>query len=352
MKNSLKNSHDKLLEELVGFVWRQWTTLGAPGNRATQGDWMIDPEALFLLTTRVGRYDSRLMDLSLDWLHSHGKMINLQRLGKVHGMWGMGDDLVFRSIKAILGEQSVMRKWRSPAGLLDIPILPEEDEPLFHAMSGNFVLLGEEKDPRFARFGLLRPQWKPRSECRFPSPNLAPNLIFVLRSLFGLTARAEIMAWLLTHESGHPAAIAKATGYFSKSIQTTLAEMEASGQIRSSRDGRERNYWLNRADWNFLVKWKQPSGFPRWINWPPVFYFAVRTLELLERTSDPGASEQLRAIQQRGFLDEIMPRMADLHFRSDMKANRELRGGALIETLMEDVTMLGRLLESDFGLAE
>ena len=86
MKNSLKNSHDKLLEELVGFVWRQWTTLGAPGNCATQGDWMIDPEALFLLTTRVGRYDSRLMDLSLDWLHSHGKMINLQRLGKVHGM--------------------------------------------------------------------------------------------------------------------------------------------------------------------------------------------------------------------------------------------------------------------------
>jgi hypothetical protein len=45
---------------------------------------------------------------------------------------------------------------------------------------------------------------------------------------------------------------------------------------------------------------------------PPVFYFAVGSLELLDKTLDPGDSEQLRAIQHRGFLDEIMPRMADL----------------------------------------
>lgn len=49
MQNSSKILHDKLLEQFIDFAWCQWTSLGAPGNRATAGDWLIDPEALFLI---------------------------------------------------------------------------------------------------------------------------------------------------------------------------------------------------------------------------------------------------------------------------------------------------------------
>lgn len=348
MKSSLENSHDKLLESFIGFLSRQWTSLGVPGNRAVAGDLLIDPEALFLITTKVGRYDSRLMDLSIDWLHAHGKLINLQRLGRLRGMWPISDDPVFRATAVILAEQSSLRKWRNPGGGRDICVLPEKDEPLFHGREGKPVPFFGEPDPRFARFRLLRSEWKPRGECRLPSPDRAPNLVLVLRALFGMNARAEIMAWLLTHESGHPAAIARATGYFSKSIQTTLNEMEASGQIRSSRDGREKNYWLNRADWRFLIKWQEPEGFPRWINWPPVYYFAMRTLQLLKKDSDPNASEHLRAIQQRAFLDEITPKLAGSPIRSEMKADRQLKGTELTAAIEKDVAMLSRLMEEDF----
>ena len=347
MQDLIKDSRIKLLEQLLGFLWRQWTSLGVPGNRAASGGRLIDPEALVLITTELARYDTRLLDSSLDWLHSHGRWINLQRLKTLHGQWPNAEPRVLAAFAAVLAEQSTLRKWENL----------KENGPQFSghqleslsiSSDGIAVPIFGDPDPRFQRFGLLRSRWEPRGNGRFPSSDRVENLLFVLRSLFGVNARAEIMAWLLTHESGHPAEIARATGYFSKSIQSTLNEMEQSGHIRSARDGREKRFWLLRGDWDFLMQWKEPLVLPCWVNWSPVFYFAKRTLDLLKEPVEQTASENLRAIQQRGFLDEILPRLGLSGFLTAMSAHRGLKGCELTEAILKDVENLGMLLDHDF----
>ncbi len=354
MQSSLENSRDKLLEQLVNFLWRQWTALGVPGNRICDGDWIIDPESLLLITTEIGRHDARLLDLAIDWLHSYGKGINLQRLRRLQGQWGGSDARVLSGIAEILSEQSVMRKWQPQVNkstwksVRETHRFPDPPDPLFISYADTSPPVFGDPDPRFEKYGLLRSRWEPRSACKPPRTDLPCNLLWTLRSLFGVNARAEIMAWLLTHESGHPAAIARDTGYFSKSIQLTLNEMEQSGHVRSDRDGREKKFRLHRPNWSFLIAWPESRGYPRWINWPPVFYFAFRTLNLLNKAHTPGASENLRAIQQRGFLDEIAPTLQESGLRSLMTAHRDLTGKNLTDAILRDVGELGRLLDTDF----
>lgn len=343
MANSPNDSEDRLLSQLLDFLWRQWTTLGAPGNRVSGGDWIIDPEALVLITTELGRYDSRLLDTAIDWLSSHGQLINLQRLRRLQGQWGPCDERVLSSIAEIMAEKSLLRKWHS---LRETICFPDPDEPLFLSHDGSALPVFGEPDPRFQKFGLLRSGWTPRSNCQLPRSDHPGNLLLTLRALFGVNARAEIMAWLLTHESGHPAAIAKATAYFPKSIQATLNEMATSGQIRSARHGREKIFALRREDWRFLNTWPDASGFPRWISWPRVFYFAFRTLTLLRKAGTSGASEHLRAIQQRGFLNEVAPAVRGAGLQ--LTAHPDLKGSQLTDAILRDVSILTELLKTDF----
>ncbi len=66
-------------EQVLGFLWRQWSALGVAGPSQSVDRWMLDPEALLLATTSLGR-DPRLFDEVLDWLNTNGQFINLQRL--------------------------------------------------------------------------------------------------------------------------------------------------------------------------------------------------------------------------------------------------------------------------------
>ncbi len=47
-------------------------------------------------------------------------------------------------------------------------------------------------------------------------------------------------------------------------------------------------------------------------------------LELLGEPKEPGATEHLRAIQQRSFLDEISPSLRDSRLRALMSAHPDL----------------------------
>lgn len=193
----------------------------------------------------------------------------VQHLGGVRGKRFPAADLrVMTSVSAILSKQSVMRKWTTISDPIPAEVKPE---PLFIHSDGSPMPILHTPDPDFLRHGLLRGPIELRGMSQSPDPSRVSNLLCCLRALFGVNVRAEIIAWLLTHESGHPAAIARDTGYFSKSVQHTLNEMEDSGHIRSRRDGREKIFWVKPGAWDFLISWSQPLGFPRWVDWMPVF---------------------------------------------------------------------------------
>lgn len=345
MHTSFQHSKDRLLKRFLDFLWHQWSALGVAGQRRGEDNRIIDPESLLLITTRFGRYDSRLLDEVIDWLRTNGTRINLQRLRRIHDEWPVADPRVLAAISRGLATQSVMRKWIT----LSAPLPDEtEPEPLFIGFDGSALPVFHKPEPDFLRCGLLRDPMELRGMSQPPNPSRASNLLCSLRALFGVNARAEIIAWLLTHESGHPAAIARDTGYFSKSVQHTLNEMEDSGHIRSRRDSREKIFWMKPGAWDVLITWSQPSGFPRWVDWMPVFSAITTFIEALGQPGLDDAPEQVQSIQLRQALDSAMPALSRAGLAESLTASRKLTGAQLIDAIQEDLNKLVQTLEASW----
>lgn len=344
MATSFIDSSSRLTEQVVDFLWHQWSSIGVAGHPRTGDEWVIDPEALLLVTTRFGRYDSRLMEESIDWLVKYGRRINLQRLQNLHREWpGVADARVIAAISDILGQQATLRKWRVIADLAPNPSTPES---LYLSRDGKPSTHFGPAEPFFEKYGLLCGKLEHRGMSQPPDPSSRGSLLFTLRALFGVNARAEIMAWLLTHDVGHPAAIARATGYFSKTIQQTLNEMEESGQILSVRQGREKMFHVRAQDWRFLAP-VTTSGenlppFPRWVDWMPLFAAITRFAEALALPGIDEKSEHFQAVKLREALDEAMPALVRAGISHELQTTRDFRGADLVQSLLADIdSMLG-----------
>ena len=113
MPTSFQDSLSHLTTRMVDLLWHQWSSIGVAGYPRPGDDWIIDPEALLLATTRFGRHDSRLMDESIDWLAKFGRRISLQRLQGLHRSWpGVADPRALAALAEVLGQQVAHRKWR------------------------------------------------------------------------------------------------------------------------------------------------------------------------------------------------------------------------------------------------
>ncbi len=154
--------------------------------------------------------------------------------------------------------------------------------------------------------------------------------------------RSEILAWLLTHDSGHPATIARSTGNFSKSIQQILNEMEESAQVISGRHRREKHFRVHAADWQFLLSppAQGQSNFPRWVDWMPLFAAITRFSETLALPGIDDKSEHFQAIKLREALDEAMPDLVRAGASHGLRSSRDQRGADLIQSLLADLDSL------------
>ena len=331
------------LDELaVNFLWHQWSAIGVAGGARSGDVWMIDPEALVLATSRYGRHDPRLMDESLDWLVRNGRRINVLRLRSLDEAWpGVADGRVLAAIAGILGKQSVLRKWQG----LGRPAPPDvTPEPLFFSAKGGYLPVLGDPDPAFLAAGLLRGPVEHRAMSKAPDARMPGNLIFLLRAFFGVNARAEIFAWLLVHGSGNPTAIARDTGYFFKSVQLTLNELEESCQILSSRRGREKIYRITVDSWNFLLaphgSPKDQRVFPAWFDLMPVFAILVRIAETVAIPGLGEKSESFQAIKFRDALDSLKPAIDRVAVTHGWRTTTDLRGAELSRSLLADLDSL------------
>jgi hypothetical protein len=325
---------------MVDLLWHQWSSVGVAGYAGAGQNSIIDPEALVLATSRYGRYDSRLMDEAMDWLMKYGRRISLQRLQGLNKSWpNVSEPRVFAAMAEVLGQQVAHRKWRV---MTDGSTEHPDPEPFFLTADGSDAPHFGEMDPIFLKHGYKRGKLAFRSMSQAPDPRVKENLLFTLRGLLGVNARAEIIAWLLSHDSGHPAAIARSTGYFSKSIQQILNEMEESGHVVSVRIGREKHFRLRKSDWHFMLPASSDGEnyFPRWVDWMPLFSAINWFVETLDQ---PGLEEKIdhfQAIQLREALDRATPALVQAGRMDQMRANRDLRGSDLIKELLSDLESL------------
>ena len=338
MNPSLHNFRESLLQRLLDFLWRQWSALGVAGHARSDDPWMIDPEALLLFSTHIARYDSRLFDEILDWLQTNGSWINLQRLGTLHKEEHLGDSAVLAAIADLLSRESAHFKWK-----LLLRRVEKSNSPASELVQRLFpsIPILKEPDPVFLKHGLERGGIELRGMSQSPRPDQPATFLFKLRALFGMQARAEVMAWLLANEQGHPAEIARQTGYFRGSVQNVLNDLAVSGHVGSLRIGREKTFSILRHDeWRFLLTWPDANAFPQWINWAPLFH-AIQTF--LDTLGEPGLdekSENFQAIQLREALDQVTPALARLGITQGWKTTADLRGADLVQSLLADLDSL------------
>jgi len=298
MKMSAAKFKDEFRELVLRFLWRQWSALGVAGYDDGGDSWIIDPEALLLFSTTAATADPRLFDEILDWLVDQASWISLQRLPRLQREHELGSATVLAGIASHLERRHGHRKWKVLCDRTPVPC--GESNRLF----ADLPQFGES-DPDFLEWGWRRPLINHRRLSVRPSPDRPEAFFFKLRSLLGRQARVEILAWLLAHQEGHPAEIARQTGYVRRTIQQTLNEMEFSGHIRSVRKGREKLFFVLHHEWNFLVAGSPESEaeFPAWIQWPLVFKLLTRFHTLLANASFDSLSDHARAIETRKTLN-------------------------------------------------
>lgn len=354
MAISLTDFRTATLEGAKELLWRQWCGLGVPGHaRPVPAELLIDPEALLLATTFVGRHEPRLFDEALDWLGLHGSLINLQRLKNLQDSAGLGDARVLAAAAQWLADHTTQPRWkaftrdrRAPARLHVqaglVPGDPREadtsvpkSEPFFHSTG---PLAADACDTLFLAHGFTRSGFVPRRMGRPPNPHSPPNLVLALRALIGISARVEVILCLAGGMSVHASELARLTGYAPRTLQALLQEMALSGHLftREStgespakiRKGANRRYQIHPSDWSFLV----PGGvFPRWQPWTALFRLVQSVLTAIPA---PGEKERHPAVVSSEIRDTLVRHGGPLA-DAGLPAGLHLRPNGTGEELLE-----------------
>jgi hypothetical protein len=335
----LTDFNNTLTERLLAFLWRQWVQIGvrASFEEKDRDGWIVDPEALWLLTASIGREDPRLFDAATDWVVANSSFVNIPRLKSLVHLYG------FESVRAVAAMAARVRlnnkrlKW-SFSGLQ----MPEIPQPLFPRGSPSAETSAENCDEVFREFGFLRGVMELRGMARQFNYTMPECALLRLRALAGLNARAEIYAYLCTHSGGHPSGIARETGYSQRNIQDTITDMSAAHIVISGQlVGRKKRYMINKSNWGTLLH--NPADPPRWMTWPPLF----RALEILWTECRRLGEKEGSPLFLSGRLRELMKRLRPLleceECETVFRAYEAFPGELYSQIFMEDIEgWLGR----------
>ena len=336
MKTLPNKFRGAFLEGALDLLWRQWTTLGVAGH-SEQEERVIDPDALVLGTCVFGRHEPRLFDEMLDWLGLNGWCINVRRVWSLMKQYGYGCERVVACVAALQAKGAETAKWRRLSLCAEPVEAGAKLEPLFYLANGRPQPAFGRPEPHFERYGFHRGKLELRGMSQAPNPELPANLMFRLRALFGVNARADILAYLLTHPDGHPPDMARQTGYFPKTVQMTLAEMAYSGKIHAARKGREKHYQVEGAEWALLRAQGDPgTAWPKWVGWPQRFAAMTAVWRLAQDRELAEASASLQAAEWQKLMGRIQPWLAQSGPGAVVKDLKRRTGASYLQAAQEE----------------
>lgn len=309
--------HERLRAALRDLLWDQWVVLGLAGHASgAPVSFVIDPEALLLATLRFAMDEARFRGEVLDWLTRNGALLSVQRMKNLDLSMRVAPPESVRALAAFMTKVGY-RNWKTLEARVSPGAKSEFSESTGRGMS------------------------------RTPDPARPEAFLLRMRMLFGVNARAEVITWLLTHADGHAARIARETGWFSKSVQAILNDLEQAGMLIARTDGKRKEVALHPCG----GIWHPDLATPlRWFSQAP-FYFGVHhVLRALEQANFPELSAAARAIAiRRDLLPlETSFRLAGL---GDLYAGASKeRGESLIGRFMEATRRLVEMVENRVGL--
>ena len=179
-----KDCRTRYLEAMLNLIWSQWVTMGVSENAPITRKWIINPEALVILTCRIGRYDPRIFDAMLEWLGIHQRFLNVQRLKTLNSENGLSGGNLLTAIAHLLIKPSSRSKWSRLAD--QIPQNEVHQEPLFYLKDGRSHPQPTQSDLAFKKAGFSRQEYYDRQTVTQFRAEYSANLILKLRALFGV----------------------------------------------------------------------------------------------------------------------------------------------------------------------
>ncbi len=256
-----------LSQRAVELCWRQWTTLGVAGVAEQQSSAVIDPEALVLVTASLGDTDPRLRDEATDWCVRFGpRFVSATRLRNLLARESESARRAAAEFLATVNENSATR-WPAPKA-----------SPRAVVLSGKSRLPPIGKHP-----ALLRLQ---------------------LRSIFGVTARAEILLEFVGAAASPPAFFTASdlvsTGYSKRNVALVLGDLALAGVLAERRVGNELRYRLvRRAELGKLAPGCLTAVATRW---DLRLSIVASTLALIEAAASKSATT--RGVEARRLVLE------------------------------------------------
>lgn len=251
------------------LAWSAWGTLGLSGWVRGHGDQLLDVESFVILAAALGDAEPRLRDESLDWCVRHGSLISRTRL------------------------RALLRRWDSEA---------VRDRWSFYA--------GTARTVTGTPWPLSGAGWPfvPSGKGRLLAKDNPAALTLRLRAAFGVSARAEAVAWLLV-EAGQPltaADLAVRTAYSKRNVALALRSLEVAGLVASRTERAQHRYRLRDPGQLSEVFGPVPM---RAVRWGPLLPALWRLHEGLQRAE--GLDERLRGIEARRLVDAVSADLLD-----------------------------------------
>jgi len=307
---SQKIFRDLFLENILNFLWRQWSALGVLGESRTQDSWVLDPEPMLLFALQIGRFDPRLFDEVMDWLVVNGKWIDMQRLRGILREKDENTKNLMGAVAAFLVREGDERKWKnlSQSCRSQLSENSGNGQPLFYEKDGKPHPITNSPDPNFLSYGFNRPLLKVRRMTRQVPITSHNTLRFLLRALFGVGSRAECLVYLLTHDGGHPSEVSKAIGISVRATQDALIEVSRSGLVLTRILGKRKiEYWISHERWwEFLSKASITEiERPIWIDWIALFSALSKVWIALNEIDKKGTTDYMRSSKLRDSFELV-----------------------------------------------
>jgi hypothetical protein len=238
------------IEAGIDRLYDTWMSLGM-GMNGKRYILDLDLEQTLAETTRVGRYESRLLWAMLTWIAVYGDLVNVSRM------------MHFLNI----AEQSVL------GAIFEIAVKNGGDKKLLNVINRCAPKKNPELlFPRMKKLGFAyaqelsdaKDEWKKwgyySSETSFMFDSILGDRMFIfkyqknlaVRAIFGSNLRAEILYYLYKNSGTYIKAISKATGFAYFPVYNEIKELVRNGLLKSTTYGRTNVVSLNEFIYRFI----------------------------------------------------------------------------------------------------
>ncbi len=229
---------------------------------------VVDPEALIVATVQLARGDDRILGVALDWCVAYGEAVNSSRLRRIA-----------RSMDASAALASFAATVRRSGG----PTWSEG--PVAKPLAGSL-----------------------RGKVAVRDLSAPARLVWRLRSAFGVNARADVLALLLSCPAGtemRVADIARRAGFSKRNAAVAIESMRLAGVVEADRKGNSDRVALP-VDSPLRAFLPRPVEAP---DWASRWTVAIELVRLAERLAD--APDGAVIVEQRLSADSFGPRLRD-----------------------------------------